>query len=102
MGRLRSDLHHFSNESIDRLLIKISQFSTMFVRQCQLQNRRAGWSDLTVRPVWRFVRAYFFRLGFLDGWPGYLIAWANAFGTVVRYSKVMEAELDHGKMPGQH
>jgi hypothetical protein len=28
----------------------------------------------------------------LDGWPGYFIAWMDAFSTVTRYAKVMEAE----------
>ncbi len=99
VGRLRSDLYHFSNENIDHLLVKISQFSTMFVQQYRRQGRRVGWIDLTVRPIWRFLRAYIFRLGFLDGWPGYLIAWANAFGAVVRYAKVKEAEVSTGKAP---
>ncbi|MEI6075393.1 MAG: glycosyltransferase family 2 protein [Verrucomicrobiota bacterium] len=93
LGRMESDLFHFSNESIDQLLNKISQFSTMFAHQCRLQKRRAGWTDLAFRPFWKFFRAYVLRLGFLDGWPGYLIAWANAFGTVVRYTKVYEADL---------
>jgi hypothetical protein len=45
-----------------------------------------------VRPFWRFVRAYVFKLGFLDGFPGFYIAWATAFGAFVRYSRLYEAE----------
>jgi glycosyltransferase involved in cell wall biosynthesis len=90
---LRSDLLHYSNESIDRTLAKIGHFSSMFVRQCQARNRRASWADLAVRPFWKFLRAYLFRLGFLDGWPGYYIAWLGAFSTATRYAKVREAGL---------
>jgi hypothetical protein len=46
-----------------------------------------------VRPGWRFVRAYFFKLGFLDGWQGFCIAWLTAFYTFLRYVKVREAGL---------
>jgi glycosyltransferase involved in cell wall biosynthesis len=95
--QLRGNLLHFSNESIDQFLGKMGYISAVFVRQRRLQSRRVGWTDLTIRPFWKFFRAYFFRLGFLDGWPGYLIAWANAFSTVVRYSKVKEAEMDETK-----
>ena len=90
--QLRADLFHFSNENIDQLLSKISVVSTIFVRQCQTRQRRTGWTDLTIRPLWKFFRAYFLRRGFLDGWPGYFIAWMDAFSTVTRYVKVIEAE----------
>jgi glycosyltransferase involved in cell wall biosynthesis len=89
--RLRADLLHYSNESIDHTLKKIGHFSTMFVRQCQAQQRSVGWADLAVRPFWKFFRAYILRRGFLDGWPGYFIAWMSAFSTVTRYAKVIEA-----------
>jgi hypothetical protein len=36
------------------------------------------------------LRAYFLRLGLLDGWQGYYIAWMTAFDTATRYAKVLE------------
>jgi glycosyltransferase involved in cell wall biosynthesis len=93
VGGLRSDLLHYSNESINRQLEKIGPYADPFVRHCLEAGRRAGWLDLTVRPVWKFFRAYILRLGFLDGWPGYYIAWLGAFSTVTRYAKVREARL---------
>jgi glycosyltransferase involved in cell wall biosynthesis len=94
VGRLRSDLLHFSNESIDRQIAKIGPYSDSFVRHCLGRGRSAGFLDLSARPVWRFLRAYFFRLGFLDGWQGYYIAWLSAFSTLTRYAKVREAQLE--------
>ena len=93
IGRLHSDLLHFSNESINWQLEKIGRYSDLFVRHCLAMDRKATWLDLAVRPFWKFLRAYFFRLGFLDGWPGYYIAWLGAFSTVTRYAKVCEAGL---------
>ena len=94
---LRADLFHFSNENIDHLLGKIGVVSTIFVRQCQLRQRRPRWTDLAFRPFWKFFRAYVLRRGFLDGWPGYFIAWMDAFSTVTRYAKVIEAEPNPAK-----
>jgi glycosyltransferase involved in cell wall biosynthesis len=93
IGRLASDLQHFSNESIDRQIAKIAPYSDGFVQHCRQRGRQAGFLDLAVRPIWRFLRAYVFRLGFLDGWPGYYIACLSAFSTVTRYVKVREAAL---------
>ncbi|MES1181005.1 MAG: glycosyltransferase family 2 protein, partial [Verrucomicrobiota bacterium] len=65
-----------------------------FVKHMQASRRHATWGDLVVRPFWRFVRCYVFRLGFLDGWQGYYIAWMTAFQTATRYAKVREAEAN--------
>ena len=93
IGHLRTDLLHYSNQSINWQLDKIGRYADPFVRHCLETGRRAGWLDLTIRPLWKFLRAYVFRLGFLDGWPGYYIAWLGAFSTVTRYAKVREARL---------
>src|SRR6266478_5988622 len=91
IGKLRSDLHHYSRESINAHLQKIIPFSDEFVRQRIGASEKQGMFDLAFRPFWRFMRAYFFRLGLLDGWPGYYIACHTAFSTVVRYAKHREA-----------
>jgi glycosyltransferase involved in cell wall biosynthesis len=93
VSRLRNDLLHYSNESIDRQIGKIGPYSDYFVRHCLINGRAIGLLDLGVRPFWRFLRGYFFRLGFLDGWPGYYIAWLSAFSVLTRYAKVCEARL---------
>ncbi len=99
VGKLRGDLQHFSNDSINRQIQKIVPFSDEFVRQHSVAGRRTGVFDLVVRPGWRFLRAYCFRLGFLDGWPGYYIAWLGAFSAVTRYVKLREAKLPKSAAP---
>jgi glycosyltransferase involved in cell wall biosynthesis len=94
VAKLRSNLLHYSNDSINRQIEKIIPFSEEFMRQHLAHNAGSGPFDLAVRPFWRFLRAYFFRGGFLDGWPGYYIAWLNAFSTVTRYAKVRENILN--------
>jgi glycosyltransferase involved in cell wall biosynthesis len=96
---LCADLFHYSNENIDQMLSKIGLVSSIFARQCQTRQRRTRWADLAIRPFWKFFRAYVLRLGFLDGWPGYFIAWVNAFSTVARYAKVIEAGQDQTLKP---
>jgi hypothetical protein len=93
VGRLKSDLQHFSNDSVNAHIQKIIPFTDEFVRQ-QAQSRPTSLlTGLAIRPVWRFVRAYFFRLGFLDGWQGCYIAWLNAFSTASKYAKLRECQL---------
>jgi hypothetical protein len=47
---------------------------------------------------WSFIKHYIFKLGFLDGGPGFVIAFGNFEGTFYRYIKLTEAQANW-KMP---
>jgi glycosyltransferase involved in cell wall biosynthesis len=93
VGRLRSDLLHHSNESIASQISKIAPYNADFAQKRLASGRSAGLFELAVRPGWRFMRAYIFRLGFLDGWQGFYIAALSSFSTLTRYTLVREAEV---------
>ena len=40
--------------------------------------------------MWSFVKHYIFKLGFLDGGAGFVIAFGNFEGTFYRYLKLTE------------
>ena len=88
--KLRGDLHHYSNPTIADYVQKINYFSDIFLQR-QLE-AKTNWSApwVIIRSGWRFLRAYFFRLGFLDGFPGFFIAVSTAYATLVRHSHSAE------------
>jgi hypothetical protein len=92
VGRLQSDLRHYSMESIEHHVRKAMSYANTFVQEHAARSGRVGLLQLFVRPGWRFCRSYFFRLGFLDGWQGYLVAYMVAFETFLRYAKIREAQ----------
>jgi hypothetical protein len=94
IGKFRNDLLHYSNLNINNQLKKIGPYADYFVHECRNRARRARWIDLAVRPFWKFLRGYIFRVGFLDGWQGYYIAWLGSFSNIARYSKLKEAEIE--------
>jgi glycosyltransferase involved in cell wall biosynthesis len=91
VGRMRGDLLHYPIQSLNQQLGKIPSYTDAFVRQRLARGQRAGWPAFVLRPWWTFVRGYFLRLGFLDGWQGYYVARMNAFTTLTRYTKLREA-----------
>ena len=99
VGNLRSDLLHHNAETIDRQIAKISGYSDDFARDAAARHRAVKGSDVVLRPLWRFLRSYFLRLGFLDGWQGGYIAWMTAFYTATRYAKVCAAK---NNQPDKH
>ena len=91
IGRLHHDLLHYTTETINHQIAKTVKYADYFAEQWLEQARPVGFRDLVFRPGWRFVRGYFFRLGFLDGWQGLTIAWLTAFYTFLRYARAREA-----------
>jgi len=91
LGRLGGELRHHLPDTIDRQIAKIATYTEAFARSAESEQRPASSFDLFIRPAWRFVRSYIFRLGFLDGWQGIYIAWMTAFYTATRYAKIRAA-----------
>ena len=92
VATLRDDLHHYSFPTLASHVAKINPFADLFVRQQQARGEKFSIAAATFRPAWRFFRAYVLKRGFLDGYPGFYIAHATAFGAFVRYSRLYEAE----------
>jgi len=99
VGQLKSNLQHFSNDSVNAHIRKIIPFTDEFVRQHSQSRPGSPVAGLAIRPVWRFVRAYIIRAGFLDGWQGCYIAWLNAFSTASKYAKARESQLKARGLP---
>jgi glycosyltransferase involved in cell wall biosynthesis len=99
VATLAGDLHHYSFPTLSSHVAKINPFADLFVQQRQSRGARFSVGAAVFRPFWRFFRAYVLRRGFLDGFPGFYIAWATAFGAFVRYSRLYEAE--HQRLPAQ-
>ena len=43
---------------------------------------------ILVNPVWRFLKSYFIKKGFLDGYTGFIIAKNNAVQAYLKYKKL--------------
>ena len=89
---LAGDLLHYPYDSMGKQIDKISHFANYFAAERILKQRKWGLLETLFRPLWRFIRAYFIRRGFLDGFPGFYLAVETAFSTFARYGRLYEAE----------
>ena len=60
---------------------------------------RFRFTDVLFRPGGAFIRAYFLRAGFLDGWQGLAIARIIAIYTFLRYLKVYQVQKRTSRRP---
>jgi glycosyltransferase involved in cell wall biosynthesis len=88
VGRLHSPLLHESFRNFEDVLDKVNRYSSAGAQS--LLNRRGSSSfpKAIAHGGWAFIRTYFLKLGFLDGWLGFALAVSNAEGTYYRYLKL--------------
>jgi len=90
-GRSRGlvgDLLHYPYLDIDDNLHKMIAYTRSYA--IEHSERPFRLHDVLLRPTWRFVRAYLLKRGFLDGFPGFFIAWSTAYMVFVKYSKLFK------------
>jgi hypothetical protein len=68
------------------------------VEKLQDKGETGGVFKAFLHGFWSFIKHYIFKLGFLDGGPGFVIAFGNFEGTFYRYIKLTEAQANW-KMP---
>jgi glycosyltransferase involved in cell wall biosynthesis len=83
-------LLHEGERTIDELLTRQDRYTTLAAEQVFQQGRKGSLLVLAAKPPFRFVRSYILRLGFLDGWPGFVQAWYSAVYVFTRYAKLRE------------
>lgn len=88
LGFLKGDLLHYTYYSIDEHINQANHFSSLSAKEYYLQGKKSGYLKVFLSPVIKFLRDYFFRLGFLDGYYGFVIAKINAHTTFLKYSKL--------------
>ncbi|MCS6772108.1 MAG: glycosyltransferase family 2 protein [Kiritimatiellae bacterium] len=89
---LKSPLYHYTYDDIHDHLETMNRFSSITAREKFKIHARFRWRDFLLRPPLRFLKAYIFRGGFLDGRRGFLIAVISAFGVCMKYAKLWELE----------
>lgn len=87
---LNGVLLHEGERTIEEHLIRQNNYTTLSARQMFERGRHSSLLGLLVKPPFRFARSYIFRLGFLDGWPGFVQAWYSAVYVFTRYAKLRE------------
>lgn len=91
--RLSGPLHHFTYNNLFDQNQTLNRFSSISSEDWFKRGRRCRATDLLLRPLYRFVRCYIAKRGFLDGYRGLFIATGAAYGTFLKYAKLWEMHL---------
>jgi len=87
VGRLAGTIEHHPVLRLEDAIRRLDAYSSAGARMLAASDRRISFATGITHGIWSFLRAYVWRLGFLDGREGFLLAVANAEGTYYRYMK---------------
>lgn len=89
-GTLKNPLLHHSYIEAGDFISRVDRYSTLGARLLKERGRRAGTPTILARTVFVFLKSYIFKLGFLDGRAGLLVAFSTAEVTFYKYMKLAE------------
>ncbi len=85
---LEGDILHYSYYTINDHYKQIEYFTTINAAASFKNGKRAPVLKMWFAPVLKFIKDYFIRLGFLDGFAGWQISRLSAWATYVKYKKL--------------
>ena len=78
-------LFHRPYENLSVFVQKIELYARVWAKEAFQAGEKGGKAKGFFRAVWRWVRGYIFKCGFLDGYAGWLIAKQNARMVWLKY-----------------
>ena len=96
-GALTGRIDHHSISNMTEWVSKIDRYSSWKAEDKFQKKTRVPVLHLVFRPPFRFIKDYILRLGFLDGWRGFLIAAMSAYAEML-----MAAKLTHRTYTKRH
>jgi glycosyltransferase involved in cell wall biosynthesis len=84
---LEGDLFHYSFGSIKEYIKRNDEISSIAAKSLYKMGQKTG-VKIVINPIWRFIKSYFIKKGFLDGYPGFIIAKNTAAQAYMKYKKL--------------
>jgi len=88
IGTLRHPVWQIPFRNLEEVIRKIDRYSTLGAQK--LTRKKVSMAGAVGHASWAFLKHYFFKRGFIDGWAGFVIAFGNFEGTFYRYAKRYE------------
>jgi len=101
IGELENSIWQFPFKNLSEVIHKANRYSSLGVEKLNKRKIKGSIFIALIHGFWAFIKHYIFKLGFLDGGPGFVIAFGNFEGTFYRYAKLYESQ-SNWKSPSSH
>lgn len=95
--KLRSDLNHYVFRNIEHHVQTNNRYSSLQAEEMFKKGKKFSWFHFFTKPSVKFIECYLTKLGFLDAWPGYVIARSAGYSVFLKWSKLRELEQNRNE-----
>lgn len=92
IGYLKNAIWQIPFQNLSEMMQKANRYSTLSVPRLEERYRKASMFLTLTHTIWTFIKVYILQRGFLDGWPGFIIAMGQSYGAFYRYTKFYEKQ----------
>jgi glycosyltransferase involved in cell wall biosynthesis len=96
VGRLRNRYMHTPYADTAHQIRTIDRYSAAFADDLYKEGKRFHLFPMLSRPLYRILRDYIFKRGFLDGIPGIIIMASTIYYVFMKYARLWEMEKKYG------
>ena len=89
-GLLRGEILHYTYRSLSDYLRRLEIYSTLAARDYRQKGKTSSVLQVLGNPLAAFLKGYLLKRGFLDGFPGAMVAVMGAISVYFKYAKLYE------------
>lgn len=89
-GCLKGFINHYSHNSIKDFIIDINNYSTLRAKELYKNGLKTNIFQILLYPIVKFKMNYIFKLGFLDGVPGFIYSFMMSFHSFLVRAKLYQ------------
>jgi glycosyltransferase involved in cell wall biosynthesis len=91
---LKGDLLHYTYDSLQEYRIRNYEVSNVAAQSLYDAGIKRSRLKIIFSPLWAFINGYFLRLGFIEGYNGFVIAVYTAQQSFLKYQKLRQLQRE--------
>lgn len=94
VGTFKNNLLHYVFRDLKHQVDANNRYSTLGAKDLFDRKKKFSIIKLLLKPISKFLETYIWKLGFMDGLPGFIISVGASYSVFLKFSKLKELETE--------
>jgi glycosyltransferase involved in cell wall biosynthesis len=89
---LSGPLYHHTYDNWELFFNKVNKYTTIWAETARAKGKKTSLAAAVGHGLFAFGKGYLLQLGFLGGWPGFIVCYMHALYTMAKYLKLWQLQ----------